>query len=341
MSPDPPPVVCTAPRVSDVRSTKPRRPGPSVRTRVAELRDGSAAGPRGPGRDRGAAGDPGAPLPALPAQRVAVTMRTPGHDFELAAGWLVHEGVTTPDGRARRAVLHRHDAHRARGVQRRHGRPRHSPALAAHGTAGQLGLRGVRDRLRPGRPRCCRASPPRSPSTCRPCSPSPTGCASTSPVSAGRAACTPPGSSRSTAPRSSYARTSGGTTPSTRSSASRILAGEPVPPVLVLSGRIGFELVQKAVVSGVSAIVAVGAPTSLALSLAEDSGMVLVGFTRSQRCVVYAGADRVLTACDARFCRRPLLAWPHAHPAHLRLAPRPVVPRRGPPRRAGVRTSTT
>jgi len=73
----------------------------------------------------------------------------------------------------------------------------------------------------------------------------------------------------------------------------RILAGEPVPPVLVLSGRIGFELVQKAVVSGVSAIVAVGAPTSLALSLAEDSGVVLVGFNRSQRCVVYAGADRV------------------------------------------------
>ena len=37
----------------------------------------------------------------------------------------------------------------------------------------------------------------------------------------------------------------------------------------------------------------VGAPTSLALSLAEDSGMILVGFNRSQRCVVYAGSDRV------------------------------------------------
>jgi FdhD protein len=74
---------------------------------------------------------------------------------------------------------------------------------------------------------------------------------------------------------------------------SRILTDAPVPPVLVLSGRIGFELVQKAVVSGVSAVVAVGAPTSLALSLAQDAGLVLVGFTRSQRCVVYAGAEHV------------------------------------------------
>ena len=61
----------------------------------------------------------------------------------------------------------------------------------------------------------------------------------------------------------------------------------------MLSGRIGFELVQKAVVSGVAAVVAVGAPTSLALSLAEDAGLLLVGFTRAGRCVVYTGADRV------------------------------------------------
>jgi FdhD protein len=74
---------------------------------------------------------------------------------------------------------------------------------------------------------------------------------------------------------------------------SRILTTSRVPPMLVLSGRIGFELVQKAVVSGVSAIVAVGAPTSLALSLAEDAGVILVGFTRAGRCVVYAGCDRV------------------------------------------------
>lgn len=73
----------------------------------------------------------------------------------------------------------------------------------------------------------------------------------------------------------------------------RLLAGQPTVPVLVVSGRIGFELVQKAVVSGVAALVAVGAPSSLAVELARDAGLCLVGFTRPERCVVYSMPERL------------------------------------------------
>ena len=74
-----------------------RRPGPSVRTRVTEHAAGAAAVQR---EDRLVTEEPleiRLAWPGRAAERVWVTMRTPGHDFELAAGWAVHEGITTPD----------------------------------------------------------------------------------------------------------------------------------------------------------------------------------------------------------------------------------------------------
>jgi FdhD protein len=69
----------------------------------------------------------------------------------------------------------------------------------------------------------------------------------------------------------------------------RVLAGQdPAVAALVVSGRAGFELVQKAVAAGVGALVAVGAPTSLSVSLATRSGLGLYGFTRASRTVRYA-----------------------------------------------------
>src|SRR3954447_24472479 len=69
-----------------------RRPGPSVRTRVVEY----VGDTRREHEDRLATEEPleiRLAWPGAPARRIAVTMRTPGHDFELAAGWLVHERV--------------------------------------------------------------------------------------------------------------------------------------------------------------------------------------------------------------------------------------------------------
>src|SRR4051812_20458649 len=73
-----------------------RRPGPTVRTRVAEY----AGNDRREHEDRLATEEPleiRLSWPGAPARRIAVTMRTPGHDFELATGWLVHERILAPD----------------------------------------------------------------------------------------------------------------------------------------------------------------------------------------------------------------------------------------------------
>ena len=50
---------------------------------------------------------------------------------------------------------------------------------------------------------------------------------------------------------------------------------------LVVSGRVGYEIVQKAVVAGISAMVGVSAPTSLAVELAEEFGLTLIAFARN------------------------------------------------------------
>ena len=65
--------------------------------------------------------------------------------------------------------------------------------------------------------------------------------------------------------------------------------------VLAVSGRLAFELVQKAALAGCPVLVGVGAPTSLAVALAQDRGMTLAGFARGGGAVnVYAGAERVI-----------------------------------------------
>jgi FdhD protein len=280
-----------------------RRPGPSVRTRVVEY----AGDARLEHEDRLATEEPleiRLAWPGAPARRIAVTMRTPGHDFELAAGWLVHERMLEPSQIG--AVRYCTDAELGPLEQYN--------VVTVETSSPPLRLPGARDVS----------------SACGVCGKESIAEAVGGPLAEAPDVRVPlelvrrlPDLLR--AEQTGFDRTGGlhaaglfevdGTRVVVREDVGRhnavdkavgaVLLGSAGPAagsggragssplILVLSGRIGFELVQKAVVSGIGLVVAVGAPTSLAVALAEESGIGLVGFTRPDRCVVYSGDHRL------------------------------------------------
>ncbi len=281
-----------------------RRPGPSVRRRITEIKGAM----RTQHEDRVVTEEPleiRLTQPGEPPSRVTVTMRTPGHDFELAAGWLFHEGVIasaedlasvayctdvdlTPEQELNvvTATL-RIPARRSVGA-------RYGGMTAASSACGVCGTESIDEVFAHVGSRLPAAEQPglawdvvrRMPAAMR-------------------------------ERQSLFDRTGGLHAAALFSpdgdlwvlredvgrhnavdkvSGHQVLTGSAGgPAVLVVSGRIGFEIVQKAVASGVTALVAVGAPTSLAVDLAERAGLMVLGWTRDERAVVYTGAERLAT----------------------------------------------
>ncbi len=217
---------------------------------------------------------------------IATLMRTPGHDLELAAGWLVVEsGVRAPADIVTLRECFEDDTDRVHITLREGVRPPRPRAFVTSAACGVCSA-DVLD-LHP-----LATSAPHSP-----------GWQVAATVLAGL-----PDTMRTA--QKTFARTgsvhAAGLADETgalsvvredvgrhnavdKVAGARLLAGEPVADAfLVVSGRAGFELVQKAVASGVGSLVAVGAPTSLSVHLARQAGLGLFGFTRSERTVRYA-----------------------------------------------------
>ena len=276
-------------------SERPRRPGPSVRGRVVEYVDGA----RREREDHLATEEPleiRLAWPGEPARRVGVTMRTPGHDFELAAGWLVHEGVLAADQVT--AVRYCTDTDldpleefNVVTVETATPPLRVPGVRTVSSACGVCGKESIADVLGerttpPATPQVSLDLVRRLPELLRS---EQRGFARTGGLHAA-GLFEPDG-------RRVVVREDVGRHNAVDKAVGSVLLGSggtaPVPAVLALSGRIGFELVQKAVVSRIGVVVAVGAPSSLAVALAEEAGLALVGFTRPDRCVLYAGDDRI------------------------------------------------
>jgi len=244
--------------------------------------------------------------PGAPARRVWVTMRTPGNDFELAAGWLVHEGLASPA--AIHGVAYCTDTDLA-------------PEQEFNVVTVTLSAPPLRD---PGHRHVGQSS---GSSACGVCGKDSIEEALAAPLSSPWTGSLPasdvvrrlpdlirerqPVFSRTGGVHAAGLATAAGELLVVREDVGRhnavdkvlghalLTGGVPAAGmVLMVSGRASFELTQKAVMAGVPALAAVSAPSSLAVEMADDAGMTLVGFLRGRSMNIYAGASRVVGIDD-------------------------------------------
>jgi len=283
-----------------------RRPGPSTRVRVHEVVTG-AQPPVRRHEDRLATEEPleiRLAWPGRPADRVAVTMRTPGHDFELATGFLFAEGVLASADDLR-TVAYCTDVtlkpeQELNVVTVELGRlPRRAPAeryaglSAASSACGVCGTESIDDVLA-----MCEVQGSQRWSDLR--VPGevllglPDRLRTEQRVFDSTGGLHAAGLFDETGTPSVVREDIGRHNAVDKVVGARILAGaSPAAPLLCVSGRIGFEIVQKAVMADVGVLAAVGAPSSLAVHLAKGAGLCTAGFVRNGRYVVYSAPERV------------------------------------------------
>jgi FdhD protein len=261
---------------------------PAERRRVVRIRDGRVE----EGPDFLAAEEP---LEIrLAGEQVAVTMRTPGNDTELAVGFLIGEGIVRPQDVAGVAECRSDegdggvaDVRLAPGATARAGWQRNFYATSSCGVCGKASIEAVRVATDP-----VGDGPVVDPATLQ-----------TLPDKLREAQQV---FDRTGGLHASGLFTADGDLVTLREDVGRhnavdkvighhALAGD-LPlcgHVLLVSGRASFELVQKALVAGIPFLAAVSAPSTLAVRLAEESNMTLVGFLRPGGCNVYAGRERL------------------------------------------------
>ena len=237
---------------------------------------------------------------------VSVTMRTSGHDFELAAGFLFTEGIIPG-----REAIDRMEycvgpvaeqQYNSIGVRLRPGTPldrtrleRHFYTTSSCGICGKASLDSIRTQvpswhIAPDTPRVSPETIARLPDVLR----------------AGQGVF-----DRTGGLHASGLFTPDGTLISIREDVGRhnaldkligeqLLAGAlPLRDhVVLVSGRASFELIQKAAMAGLPVLVAVGAPSSLAVEAADELGITLIGFARGPRFNVYTQPQRVAGLSD-------------------------------------------